>query len=155
MALRIDKRHLELIEAYGEGAYPNECCGFLLGKEKNGEKEVLSTLPAFNAQDEEEQHHRFLITSADFLRVQRFATERGMEIVGFYHSHPDEQARPSRFDLEHGWPWYSYIIVSVSQRKAADLTSWVLEDDRSKFRREQIVLERPEEIGRNENLVHA
>ena len=155
MAIKIDKRHFELIEAYGEGAYPNECCGFLLGKENNGEKEVLSTLPAFNAQEEEELYHRFLITPADFLRAQRFASERGMEIVGFYHSHPDAPARPSRYDLEHGWPWYSYIIVSVSQRKAADLTSWVLQDDRLKFRREQLILQRPKEVANKQNLVHA
>ncbi|MFQ5771858.1 MAG: M67 family metallopeptidase, partial [bacterium] len=132
MILKIDHKHLELIKAYGLESYPNECCGFLLGKQNIGEKEVQSTLPAFNAREGKEQYHRFLITSRDYLQGEKFARERGMDIIGFYHSHPDAKARPSHYDLEHGWPWYSYLIVSVKKHNADEVTSWVLKEDRSK-----------------------
>jgi proteasome lid subunit RPN8/RPN11 len=56
--------------------------------------------------------------------------EEGQEIVGYYHSHPDHPARPSAFDAEHAWPWYSYLIVRIDRGRGADLASWVLDDDR-------------------------
>ncbi|MCG8604725.1 M67 family metallopeptidase, partial [bacterium] len=72
------------------------------------------------------------------LQAEKFARERGMDIVGFYHSHPNADARPSKYDLEHGWPWYSYVIVSVRSGHAGDLTSWKLREDRRQFDEEEI-----------------
>ena len=63
---------------------------------------------------------------------------RGLEVVGYYHSHPDHPARPSDYDRDHGWPWYSYVIISIQQGKAGELNSWVLRDDRSKFELESV-----------------
>ncbi|MFQ5708807.1 MAG: M67 family metallopeptidase [bacterium] len=141
MALKINLAKLELIKADGEEAYPSECCGFLLGRFDNNDKEVLLTLGAMNAREESEQYHRYLIDPQAFLQGEKFARERNMEIVGFYHSHPDAEARPSNYDLEHGWPRYSYVIVSVKNRRAQEVTSWLLQDDRSKFLQEEIVIE--------------
>lgn len=138
MAITIDQKHFDLIKAYAVAAYPNECCGFLLGRQQNGNKEVVRTLPADNDREESEQYHRFLITPELFLQCEKFAKERNMDIVGFYHSHPNAEAKPSDYDVEHGWPWYSYVIVSVKKGKAEGVTAWVLEDDRSKFRQEKI-----------------
>lgn len=138
MAIKIDRKHFELIKAYAVAAYPNECCGFLLGRPQNGNKEVLRTFPAANAREGSEQYHRFLITPELFLQCEKFARERNLDIVGFYHSHPNAEARPSEYDIEHGWPWYSYVIVSVKDGKAKDVTSWILEEDRSGFRQEKI-----------------
>lgn len=139
MALKIDKSHLELIKAYGVESYPNECCGFLLGRQVDGDKEVLLTLPAANTREESEKYHRFLITPEQFLQGEKFAKERRLDIIGFYHSHPNAEAKPSAYDLEHGWPWYSYVIVSVINNEAKVVTSWVLEDDRKKFKEEVII----------------
>jgi len=147
MAVKIEKSHFDLIKAYGEEAYPDECCGFLLGKVSDGEKEVLATMPAFNAHAANEKYQRFLITSEAYLQCEKFAKERGMDIVGFYHSHPNAEARPSAYDVEHGWPWYSYVIISVKNNKSADVTSWVLEDDRSQFKPENIIITNKEENG--------
>jgi len=61
-----------------------------------------------------------------------------LDVVGWYHSHPDHPARPSLFDREHAWPWYSYVIVSVVSGKAADMTSWRLNDDRQDYTPERI-----------------
>jgi hypothetical protein len=66
------------------------------------------------------------------------AKELRLEVVGWYHSHPDAPARPSEFDREHAWPWYSYIIVSVQRREPCDTTSWRLRDDRSAYDSEAI-----------------
>jgi len=140
MALKIDRHHFELIKAYGEESYPNECCGFLLGKQTNGEKEVTATFPAFNSREDSEKYHRFLITPQAYLECEKFARSKNLDIIGFYHSHPNAEAQPSSYDVEHGWPWYSYIIVSVKENRTVDVTSWTLKDDRSKFNPEKIVV---------------
>ncbi|MFQ5641224.1 MAG: M67 family metallopeptidase [bacterium] len=140
MALKIDKKHFELIKAYGEECFPNECCGFLLGKHSEGDKEVVSSLPAYNAREKDQQRHRFLITPDVFLQNEKFAKQRGLDIVGFYHSHPNAEARPSEYDLQHSWPWYSYIIVSVLENRVDQVTSWTLKDDRVQFEEENIIV---------------
>jgi proteasome lid subunit RPN8/RPN11 len=141
MALKIGRQHFELLKAYGEESFPNECCGFLLGKQTNGEKEVAATFPAFNSSEDSERYHRFLITPQAYMECEKFARGKELDIIGFYHSHPNAEALPSQYDVEHGWPWYSYIIVSVINNKSVDLASWVLEDDRSKFNSEKIIVE--------------
>jgi proteasome lid subunit RPN8/RPN11 len=130
-----DKKNAVRIE--GEEAYPNECCGFLLGTlEKGGLRNVVEILPVSNAREQEEQHHRFHIEADDFMRAERQARSRGMDIVGFYHSHPDHPAEPSEYDREHALPFYSYVIVAVSKGIARELTSWELLPDRSRFNQE-------------------
>jgi proteasome lid subunit RPN8/RPN11 len=74
----------------------------------------------------------------DYQASERVAREAGLDVVGFYHSHPDAPARPSQYDLDHAWPWYSYVIVATSRSGAGEITSWVLEDDRSRFAPEPI-----------------
>lgn len=142
MAIEVDRANLDLIKINGEVDYPHECCGFLLGKQNDADKEVLATLPALNAREEAASHHRFLISPEDFLRGEKFARAQKMDVIGFYHSHPDAGAEPSEYDREHAWPWYSYVIVSVLNKKAQDVTSWILDDDRSKFTQERILLKR-------------
>ena len=140
MTLKIKRSHLELITAFAEQAFPNECCGFLLGQAQEGDKTVLAVFPAANAGEAGEQYHRFLITPDAFLQCEKYAKEREMEIVGFYHSHPNAPPKPSAYDLEHGWPWYSYMIVSVVDNQAGETASWVLADDRSEFHEERIIV---------------
>jgi proteasome lid subunit RPN8/RPN11 len=70
--------------------------------------------------------------------ADRAAEARGLDVVGWYHSHPDHPARPSEYDREHAWPWYSYIIVSVAKGVAGEMTSWRLQDDRAGYEKERI-----------------
>jgi proteasome lid subunit RPN8/RPN11 len=70
--------------------------------------------------------------------AEKAAREKGIDVVGWYHSHPDHPAAPSQYDQDHAWPWYSYIIVSVANGKPQDMTSWRLTDDRSRFTREDL-----------------
>src|SRR5262249_5359312 len=106
--------------------------------ETDGVKVVLEILPISNAREESAKRNRFLIQPEELLRGERHARSKNLEVVGFYHSHPESPAMPSQYDLEHAWPTYSYIIVSVLNERAGDLFSWEQQPDRSKFEREEI-----------------
>jgi proteasome lid subunit RPN8/RPN11 len=129
---------LNEIREHGVRDYPYECCGLLLGRFRDDEKFVTETYPISNAREESAKRNRFLITAEELMRGERYAREHDLEVVGFYHSHPDSPAVPSNYDLEHAWPTYSYIIVSTSADRATDLFSWEQEPDRSRFNEEKI-----------------
>jgi len=127
------------IREFGEQEYPNECCGLLFGKiNSDNSKEITEILPISNAQNEENRYNRFLITPKDMIKGELYARKHNVDIIGFYHSHPDHPAKPSQFDLEHAWPVYSYIITSVINGKADVMTSWLLSSNRAKFENEEI-----------------
>jgi proteasome lid subunit RPN8/RPN11 len=127
------------IRTDGEAAYPNECCGVLIGEIDNaGVKIVRHTQAINNAREDGEQYHRFLITPEDMLHSEQTARAMKLDVIGFYHSHPDHPSAPSGYDKDHALPFYSYVIVSVDNGKAQILTSWELTDDRSNFMQEEI-----------------
>jgi len=127
------------VRQHGERDYPFECCGLMLGRfENSGIKVVIETYAISNAREEEAKRNRFLIRPEELMRGERYARDRGVDVVGFYHSHPDDRAVPSHYDLEHAWPTYSYIVVSVEQGQANELRSWEMEADRSRFNEEEI-----------------
>ena len=120
--------------------YPYECCGLLLGRYEPDAKVVTETYPISNAREESAKRNRFLIEPAELMRGEKYARSKALEVVGFYHSHPDSPARPSQYDLEHAWPTYSYIIVATSEGHSGDLYSWEQEADRSRFNPEELVI---------------
>ena len=132
------KQQLDEIRRHGVRDYPYECCGLLLGRYTAGGKVVTETYPISNAREESAKRNRFLITPEELMRGERYAASRDLEVVGFYHSHPDSPAVPSNYDLEHAWPTYSYIIVSTRADQATDLFSWEQQEDRSRFNQEEI-----------------
>lgn len=134
----ISKKVEEAILAHAERDYPHECGGMLIGKFSDDEKTVTETFPLENARAEEDRHDRILILPKDVMRAERYARENGLDVVGYYHSHPDDTAIPSQYDLDHALPVWSYIIASVLKGKVADLRSWQMEDDRSKFNEEKL-----------------
>ena len=128
----------KIIRLDGENAYPNECCGVLIGEvDDAGVKTVRRAESLHNARENCEQYHRFLITAEDMLRAEQTARAAKLDVIGFYHSHPDHPAAPSDYDKDHALPFYSYVIVSVEQGNAKELTSWELMADRSAFVREK------------------
>jgi len=138
--LYLTEEHIKQIEKHGEQTYPFECGGMLIGDfAADGAKTILELLPMENAMDESEKHNRVLITPKDVLRAERYAREKKLDVVGYYHSHPDHPARPSQFDLDHALPVWSYIFVSVESGKAVDVRAWEMENDRSKFNEEEII----------------
>ena len=153
MALRLQSTHLDVIHRHAEREYPAECCGILVGNAAGEAKVVVEVTAIANlrhdparAQDlvplvdpsRESERNRFLIDPKEQLRVEKDARERGLSVIGYYHSHPDHPAQPSGYDRDHAWPWYSYVIVSVDSGKARDTRSWVLKDDRDKFEPETL-----------------
>lgn len=117
-----------VIRRHGEETFPHECCGALIG---TGDR-VTAAVPLPNT-TEEGPRRRFLVRPSDYRTAEQRASELGGELLGFYHSHPDHPARPSQFDLDHAWPTFAYVIVSVMAGTARDMTVWYLKDDRSRF----------------------
>ena len=133
MALTLSPALVEAIHAHGRETYPNECCGALIGRDSA----VVETLALPNM-TEEGPRRRFLVRPDDYRAAEARAAETQQQLLGFYHSHPDHPARPSQYDLDHAWPFFSYVIVSVVKGEPADLTSWRLREDRSQFDQEAI-----------------
>jgi len=137
--ITIIEQRLTEMRQHGERDYPFECCGLMLGRfESNGHKVVIETYPISNAREEEAKRNRFLIRPEELMRGEKYARAQSLDVVGFYHSHPDEPAVPSKYDLDHAWPTYSYVVVSVEKGQAVDLQSWEMESDRSRFSEEVI-----------------
>lgn len=122
--LRIAPDLLEEIRRHGESTYPAECCGVIAGRAVAG-KEAVRLYPMANRRIEEQR--RYLIEGEDLRRLEPILRDDGLEIVGYYHSHPDHPAAPSAYDIAHAWPWYSYLILSVSRGQAGDLAAWELD----------------------------
>jgi proteasome lid subunit RPN8/RPN11 len=137
MTLRLSEGLLREIRLHGEGAYPAECCGVLAGRTDGSEvKEVVRLAPAVNRRTDDP--HRYLITPDDLRRLEAGFRLEGLEIVGYYHSHPDHPAVPSGFDTEHAWPWYSYLIVRVEQGRGLEAASWTLDHEQPIMRPEPL-----------------
>ena len=114
-----------------------ECCGAILGRDGEAAREVLDLMPLANRRDDSPRN-RFEVTSEDVRLAEKTARAHNLELIGWYHSHPDAPARPSEYDREHAWPWYSYIIISVQSAQPRDMNSWRLRDDRSAYDPEAI-----------------
>ena len=136
--IAITEDQLSAIRRHGERDYPFECCGLLIGKFEKDRKRVIETVSISNAREEEAKRNRFLIRPEELMRGEKYAREKSMDVVGFYHSHPDDRAVPSQYDLEHAWPTYSYIVVAVEKGRSTDLRSWEIESDRSQFNEEEV-----------------
>ena len=124
------------IREHGAATFPHECCGALLGHES-----VASEAFALPNTTEEGPRRRFLVRPDDYRVAEKHARERGLDLLGFYHSHPDHPAVPSQYDLDHAWPSFAYVIVSVMAGQPGDLRSWRLRDDRSEFDEERVLVQ--------------
>ena len=138
--LKISKELFASIKDHGQKTFPNECCGVLLGTIGHEAKEVERLFPIENKFEAAERYHRFLITPDDYRAAERTSRSAKLEILGFYHSHPDAPSIASKYDLEHAFPWFSYLIVSVTKGRYADHHSWIMEDDRTKFNEENVII---------------
>jgi proteasome lid subunit RPN8/RPN11 len=151
--LRIEYTDYEALRAHGEESYPNECCGVLLGKNIAGEgnsaaamNHVSQIVRAGNTRTDS-AHNRYNIAPQELVKIQRQARGLGLDIVGFYHSHPDHPAQWSKTDFaEAHWLGCSYVITGIEQGKAATTNSFLLrgtgEDDK-KFEDESIQIDIP------------
>ena len=143
--LTIQYADYEALRAHGEETYPNECCGVLLGKNIPAEGNHVQQIVRAGNTRTDSAHNRYNIAPQELIKIQRQARNLGLDIVGFYHSHPDHPAQWSKTDFaEAHWLGCSYIITSVEQGKAITTNSFLLlgtgEDDK-KFEDEAIQID--------------
>ena len=132
-------RHVFAIHRHALTTYPEECCGVLIGRALRGRQgSFVERVLSVQNERPDSRSNRFLIHPETVLAAQKEARRAGLDIVGYYHSHPDHPARPSDFDREHAWPGLSYLIVSVAGGEVAETRSWRLAEDRSGFEEEGV-----------------
>lgn len=135
--LHIDSGAETTIRKDAELSYPDECCGFLYGEEREGVRYIQTAVPVINSK-EGDKRRRFEISAKDYLQAERTAEELGLTLLGVYHSHPEHPALPSEHDRVQAMPWFSYVIVSVRSGKSAELNSFQLAENQQ-FGQEQIL----------------
>ena len=123
---------VDAIRLHGRQSYRDEACGVLYGRASADGKRVLRAAPMVNSR-EDERHRRFVVTASDYRRAEAEASRSGLTLLGFYHSHPDHPAYPSPYDLEHAFPFFSYVILAVESGEPKEMRSFVLSEDRSEF----------------------
>lgn len=139
MSLKLRTRDFAALSAHLCAAYPEEGCGVLMGRERDGAR-VVERVSGLPNQREDSRGNRYLIAPESILAADREARTAGLDILGFFHSHPDHPARPSAFDLEHAWACYSYVIASIERGTLAEMNSFRLSEDRSSLEPEPIEL---------------
>lgn len=145
MQVMLTTAQKQIIEAHGEASYPHEGAGFLLGRVE-GERVIIEGIfPTPNQREAEARHNRYEISPHDFLRAEREAAARRLEVVGVFHSHPDHPALPSAFDREHALPRFCYLITSVEGGKAHVTRAWHLREDRATFEEDTLIIASAEE----------
>jgi proteasome lid subunit RPN8/RPN11 len=140
--LQIHQSAYEELRRHAQTAYPNECCGILLGLSSPAGPTVTQAIPVPNASATPKNHYE--IAPLDLIRIQKTALLSAEEVLGFYHSHPDHPAAPSPTDLaEAHWLGCSYLITSVCQGQAAESRSFALAGSREEdkhFAAEELVI---------------
>ena len=133
MNVQLSKELQRKIFEQMEASYPNEGGGFLLGEAQDDAITILDIIEVENTFAEEEQYHRYAMRPQDWMRLEDEADERGLSLVGYYHSHPDSPAIPSEYDREHALPNFVYVITSVMMARATDMQVWRLRPNRGAF----------------------
>lgn len=162
VVLQLRSDQLQEFSTHAERAYPEECCGLLLGEWSRAtqHKTVVQVWAMANAWDAvaaeamaqiypqeagqqslTKQSH-YWIDPSEMLKAQRYARQQQLEVIGIYHSHPDHRAAPSECDRRCAWSHYSYVILSVQQGTVTDCRCWIL-DDQHQFQAEEIIVVEP------------
>lgn len=130
----VPRKIMDGIMEHASSTYPEECCGFLLGSDGA----VQGFIRAKNSAPGS-RRNRYLIDPSEIMGAERKASEQGLAVLGYYHSHPDHPAVPSEYDRQHAWPGYSYLIVRVFLGRSVEVRSWRLEEGR--FREEAVAIQ--------------
>ena len=142
--LKLNEQVYDAMRHHGEETYPHECCGVLLGRSEDGVNEVEEAVRAGNTRTDS-AHNRYHIAPQELVKIQRMGRERGMDIVGFYHSHPDHPAQWSATDFaEAHWLGCSYVIIAVEKGKAQQTNSFLLmgaNEENKSFENERMEVE--------------
>lgn len=134
--IRIETDAANVMYDDAKTAYPDECCGFMYGRQEGESRIVTKALPIDNAATENRKR-RFVISPADYMKGERYADENGLDLLGIYHSHPNHPAVPSEHDRVAAQPFFSYVILSVMEDGVKSVRSWLL-NEAEQFEEEQV-----------------
>ena len=138
MTIKLSSECRKAIEEHASSAFPEECCGTMLGVEDaNGHREISKVIAVPNVKGENRKR-RYLIDPKALLGAEKQARNEKLDVLGIYHSHPNHPSQASEFDREHAMPFWSYVIISCMEGKPAGMQSWRLRDDRSVFDEEAL-----------------
>jgi proteasome lid subunit RPN8/RPN11 len=119
----------KIIEEDAVQAFPNECCGFVFGHEDSNGRRHLTQAHTVTNVKEGDKRRRFEIAPQDYIDAEKYAEEQQLELLGVYHSHPNHPAIPSEHDRAAAQPFFSYLIISVNEKKPGPIRSWRLNDE--------------------------
>jgi proteasome lid subunit RPN8/RPN11 len=135
--MRIEPEPWDAMVKHARAAYPNECCGAMLGTVEGGGKLVRAAMPLENA-FEGAQAARYELRPEDLLAADKAARERKMDLIGIYHSHPDCDAYFSKTDLRNSCPWYSFVVLSIRKGEFHHANSWLPNFDQTEAAKEEL-----------------
>ncbi len=135
--IEIDKEPWHVMLTHAESTYPNECCGAMLGRIAGEKKVVTEAVPIENAFTGG-QTRRYELRSEDLLAADKTARERGLDLVGIFHSHPDCDAYFSETDLKNSCPWYSFVVLSITKGKFDHANSFLPDAEQTKAEPEEL-----------------
>jgi proteasome lid subunit RPN8/RPN11 len=135
--ITIEQAAREAMIADGVSTFPDECCGFMFGKEEGDDRTVSSILAANNAK-EGDKKRRYQVSPFDYMKAEQHADDNNLQLLGVYHSHPNHPSVPSETDRVNAQPYFSYVIVSIMEGKFNTIQSWRLNDE-AQFEEEKII----------------
>lgn len=135
--IEIPDNAIKIIRDHAIEAFPEECCGFLLGLA--GEPKRVTEARRGKNIATEDRAHRYVVDPLEMLHVDDEARTKGLDLVGIYHSHPDHPAVPSEFDRSRATPWYSYVILSIVNREPREIAAWRFDESTKRFEPEKIL----------------
>ena len=121
---------------HARSAYPEECCGFLIGLNSDARRVHRATAAQNVATPP--KRRRYNIDPLELVRADEDARRSNLDLIGVYHSHPDAPVEPSQLDLEHAWPNFTYLVLSIQNGEPSDFAAWILTHDGTAFDREEI-----------------
>ena len=135
--IKIEQQPWEEMVAHARATYPNECCGAMLGTVDGDEKLVTIALSLENA-SQGPQQARYELRPEDLLKADREARQKGLDLVGIYHSHPDCGAYFSETDLKNSCPWYSFVVLSIQKGDFDHANSWLPNAEQTAAEKEEL-----------------
>ena len=135
--IKIEQQPWQEMVAHARATYPNECCGAMLGTVDGDEKRVTIALSLENA-SQGPQQARYELRPEDLLKADREARQKGLDLVGIYHSHPDCGAYFSETDLKNSCPWYSFVVLSIQKGDFDHANSWLPNAEQTAAEKEEL-----------------
>ena len=136
--IEIESSAWRAMVAHAERTYPNECCGAMLGRMDGQKKKVTEAVPLENA-FAGEKAERYELRPGDLLAADTAARQRGLDLIGIFHSHPDCDAYFSDTDLKNSCPWYSFVVLSIKRGSFDHANSFLPDIDQVRADREELI----------------